>query len=231
MANLLSNKYVSGFVSILIALYAVFVAPALPNQVLHFFDTPIGRLLFIFLVAWLASEGNTQVALMVSIALTITLMALEKKTLEESFIQNAREHFQDISDDSTDNTSSGEGDASEPQGVVSSEMEGAPVSEEMETSYSPVNHEESDSSGVVGDLGAEEEESSDSRGKDSHHHHHHHHHHKHRKHHKHHHHHEHDLSHDNDTDSSDIPADGGANLLGKGGRIEPFAPLPTSLTK
>ena len=87
MTNILHNKYLSGFVSLLLALYAVYVAPELPNEVLQFFDTPIGRLLFIFLAAYLASEGNTQVALMVSIALTISLMAMEKKSLEESFAQ------------------------------------------------------------------------------------------------------------------------------------------------
>ena len=89
MTSLLNNKYLSGFVSLLLALYAVYVAPALPNNVLRFFDTPIGRLFFIFLAAYLASEGNTQVALMVSIALTVSLMALEKKTIEESFLQQS----------------------------------------------------------------------------------------------------------------------------------------------
>ena len=125
MVNLLSNKYISGFVSVLIALYAVFIAPALPNRVLQFFDTPIGRLFFIFLAAYLASEGNTQVALMVSIALTITLMALEKKTLEESFLQGSRqvENFDMIGPEEE-----------EPVGIESAESEhmGAPIEEEME---------------------------------------------------------------------------------------------------
>jgi hypothetical protein len=195
MTNLLSNKYVSGFVSVLIALYAVFIAPALPNKVLQFFDTPIGRLFFIFLAAYLASEGNTQVALMVSIALTISLMALEKKTLEESFLQrnNHLENFQNTNDtlgllEST----------IEPVGVESESdsLEGSPIDEEMEEGilddeqgvYDSDNesHEHHKHHDIDDDLGPD------------------------------------DIS--GEEESENIPSDGGANLLTNSGGIENFAP-------
>ncbi len=81
-----NNKYISGFISLLLALYAVFLAPKLPNQVLYFFDGAFGRLLFLFLVAYVASEGNFQVAIMIALALSITLMFANNEKTKESFI-------------------------------------------------------------------------------------------------------------------------------------------------
>ena len=136
MTKLLNNKYLSGLISLLLALYAVYVAPALPNQVLQFFDTPIGRLLFIFLAAYLASEGNTQVALMISIALTISLMALEKKTIEESFYDSQSRINRELRFENFESSNPHEEDT-EPEGIVTSSISGASTSKD--TSTQPVH--------------------------------------------------------------------------------------------
>ena len=89
-SSFIDNKYISSIFSIILALYSVYIAPKLPNYILNFFDTPFGRLLFMFLIAYLASDGNTQISIMVSIFLTICLLVLDERKMKESFIN---EHF------------------------------------------------------------------------------------------------------------------------------------------
>lgn len=91
--SLLQNPYISGVISLFIALYAVLIAPGLPNKVLAFFDTIFGRLFFLFLVAYVASEGNVQVSVMIAVALAITLMVIGEHKIKESFRNSFYEHF------------------------------------------------------------------------------------------------------------------------------------------
>ena len=65
MDRLFSNQYVTSIVSLLLALYAGAVAPSLPNAVIRLFDTIPGKIVFAFLIAFLASR-NSQLAIMVS---------------------------------------------------------------------------------------------------------------------------------------------------------------------
>jgi len=81
VTNFLENKNVTAAVSLLLALYAGLAAPALPNVVITFFDTFLGKVLFIFLIAFVASK-NVQVAIMLSVAFIVTLNVANKRYAE-----------------------------------------------------------------------------------------------------------------------------------------------------
>ena len=83
MDRLFSNQYVISIVSLLLALYAGAVAPALPNAVIRLFDTIPGKVIFAFLIAFLASR-NSQLAIMVSLAFVVTLYG-SKRGFREGF--------------------------------------------------------------------------------------------------------------------------------------------------
>jgi hypothetical protein len=79
---LLDNKTLTIVLSILIVLYSALAAPALPNSVVLFFDTWYGKLLFMFLIAFVASH-NVQVALVIAILFLILLNMATKLEVEK----------------------------------------------------------------------------------------------------------------------------------------------------
>tara|TARA_B110000211_G_scaffold73418_2_gene85342 strand:+ start:6911 stop:7600 length:690 start_codon:yes stop_codon:yes gene_type:complete len=80
--TLLENNTVKSVVLLILALYSVFAAPALPNSVIRFFDTIVGKLLFLFLIAFVASQ-DVQVAILLSVAFLITLQVANKQFTEK----------------------------------------------------------------------------------------------------------------------------------------------------
>jgi hypothetical protein len=89
---LTNNKMTTAIVSLLIVLYSVLAAPSLPNSVILFFDTWFGKLLFMFLIAFVASH-NVQVALVVAI-LFFVILNLATKLEVENFIAEKKEDFE-----------------------------------------------------------------------------------------------------------------------------------------
>ena len=51
------------------------------------------KLFFLFLVAYVASEGNIQVSIMIAVALAITLIVIGENKMKESFRNSFYEHF------------------------------------------------------------------------------------------------------------------------------------------
>jgi hypothetical protein len=78
---LLDNKTLTIVLSMLIVLYSALAAPALPNSVILFFDTWYGKLIFMFLIAYVASH-NVQVALVIAILFFILLNMATKLEVE-----------------------------------------------------------------------------------------------------------------------------------------------------
>ena len=78
------NKTFVTVLSIVLAFYAGAVAPALPNNVIQFFDTIPGKILFMFMIGYVASQ-SIQIALMLSVAFVVTLTIANKNKIEESF--------------------------------------------------------------------------------------------------------------------------------------------------
>ncbi len=83
--KLMENNTLVIVVSIIVALYSALIAPALPNSVIRFFDTLFGKLIFIFLIAYVSSK-NIQVALLISIGFVLTLQLAYK--LETEHFEN-----------------------------------------------------------------------------------------------------------------------------------------------
>ena len=93
----LKNNYFKGALFLFFGLYAGFLAPALPNSVLHFFDTVVGKLLFIFLIAFIATrqiDGSIGIALIVAVMFLLTLTILNNVKMNESFRNLGMEHFE-----------------------------------------------------------------------------------------------------------------------------------------
>ena len=91
MNSLLDNETFSTVTSLVIALYAGMAAPALPNSVILFFDTLLGKLLFLFLIGFMASR-NIRIALMIAVAFVVTLHVVNQRTTEQYF-NFRKEHF------------------------------------------------------------------------------------------------------------------------------------------
>jgi len=79
--KLLKNKSVFIVLSLVLVLYAGGAAPALPDSVVLFFDSILGKTIFIFLIGFMASK-NVQVALFIAIAFVITLQIANRRRLE-----------------------------------------------------------------------------------------------------------------------------------------------------
>ena len=93
---LFANKIFLASIALFFALYAGWLAPKLPNSVIYFFDTIPGKLLFIFIIAFVASrrvENSFQVALVVSVMFLVTLTVLNKVKMQEAFQNLSMEHF------------------------------------------------------------------------------------------------------------------------------------------
>ena len=79
--KVLKMKNVKLVVVLCIALYAGAIAPALPNAVIEFFDTIPGKLMFLFVIGYMASR-DVQVALMIAVAFLLTLHIYNKRVGE-----------------------------------------------------------------------------------------------------------------------------------------------------
>jgi hypothetical protein len=103
--NLDSSKdYIAGFVIILVSLYAARTAPPLPSALIEFIDTMPGRLLFITLIAFTVSF-DIRVAIIISVAFTLTLMYVQNEKVKESFMNRYTEHFDNQSESEDEDTS------------------------------------------------------------------------------------------------------------------------------
>ena len=115
--EMLDNKNVSTIITLCLALYAGLAAPALPNEIILFFDTVLGRILLVFLIGFTASK-NIEVALMVAVAFVVTLHVLNQRSIEQyqsfKYLENFKDHEGDMdmpdSDDNNDTVEDEAGD-------------------------------------------------------------------------------------------------------------------------
>ena len=91
--RMLDKPNITVIITLILTLYSGLAAPALPNQVIEFFDTFPGRILFIFLIGFTASK-NIQVALMIAVAFVVTLHILNQRSIEQYKSFKYLEQFQ-----------------------------------------------------------------------------------------------------------------------------------------
>ena len=80
----MDNKMIATILVMVLAIYAALAAPALPASVIRFFDQWYGKLIFLFLIAFL-SVKNIQVALMVSVVFLLILHYAAQLDIQEHF--------------------------------------------------------------------------------------------------------------------------------------------------
>ena len=90
--RLLKHKYLNLLVVLLIALYAGMAAPVLPNFIITAVDSTVGKLVFLFLIGYVASK-NIQVALMVAVAFVVTLHVANSRATERFISLRTAERF------------------------------------------------------------------------------------------------------------------------------------------
>lgn len=95
--KVLGNTYVSAAVTLFLILYASLARPQLPVFIAKLFDNPLFRLLVLFGIAFMASR-NFQVALLVSVAFTVTMNLLNEQKIVEGFMAQQYEIDVDITD-------------------------------------------------------------------------------------------------------------------------------------
>jgi len=79
--KLFDNKTFIVGMSIFLGVYGALLAPALPNSVILFFDSWFGKLLFLFIIAYVSSR-NVQVALLIAVVFLITLQVANRRVME-----------------------------------------------------------------------------------------------------------------------------------------------------
>jgi hypothetical protein len=80
--SVLDNQYVAGTVTLLIILYASLAAPKLPPRIAKVFGHNLFKLLFCFLIVYLSIK-NVTIAIVLSIALIVSLQTLNRHSFEE----------------------------------------------------------------------------------------------------------------------------------------------------
>lgn len=83
--KMLNNKYVSSFLAVFLGVYAALVGPKLSPAALSVLQSDGFRLVAIFLIAYMP-EKNFQFALVLSVALVLTLNFVNEQKLLESFL-------------------------------------------------------------------------------------------------------------------------------------------------
>lgn len=87
VVNTMSNKYVSGFITLFCVLYISLARPNLPAFIQSLFEYKVFKFLMLVLTAYLTTM-NLTVALIVAIAFVVTLNLLNEQKMAESFISD-----------------------------------------------------------------------------------------------------------------------------------------------
>lgn len=165
--KLLDNKTVTLVISMILALYSALAAPALPDSVILFFDTIVGKVLLLFLIGFTASR-NIQVSLMIAVAFVITLHIANKRTTEQYINFLKRENFISLNNqteeaDVNESFRSFGFDAAVRQGVE--KFEGENIDEEIAINEGFISSDDLESGeegdlaeGFMGDVNIGEEE-------------------------------------------------------------------------
>lgn len=75
--SFLDNQYVVAILAVVLVLYASLAAPKLPFNVVKFLDYDIVKLLFVFLIGFIATK-NPMLSILVALAFIITIITLNK---------------------------------------------------------------------------------------------------------------------------------------------------------
>lgn len=86
LQELVTNKYVVGFLVVGTTLYASLARPELPPVLVKMFDYTIVKLIFYLLIVWLMTQ-NIQVAIVVAMGFYLLMDLASTQRLSEQFIR------------------------------------------------------------------------------------------------------------------------------------------------
>ena len=87
----LDNKYVNGFLTLVVVLYASMIGPELPNTVKDLFKNSIFKILVLFLVV-IKGSVDPSLALIIAIAFVLTMDQIYVWDSKEAF-ESVRENY------------------------------------------------------------------------------------------------------------------------------------------
>lgn len=90
----LDNPYISTVVKVFLILYASMIAPELPENLSSLLKNKIVRIVLIFLIAFIAVK-DVQIALLSSIGLIVSIMALQKGNVIGDLVSDVAEVVED----------------------------------------------------------------------------------------------------------------------------------------
>ena len=83
----LKNPIVAGLLNILLILYAGLAAPELPSFIKDFFNSSVGKVIFLMLIA-LTANKNITIALLIAICFIITLNYIDTDDSASKIVNN-----------------------------------------------------------------------------------------------------------------------------------------------
>lgn|SRR3989338_8143965 len=102
MIDFLNNQYVTAVLTLFLILYSSLARPQLPLFVAELFNYTAFRLVILFLVVYLIGKQNTQVALLVAVAFSVTMLLISEQKIAEGFIDQSKEYYDN--DDTIEST-------------------------------------------------------------------------------------------------------------------------------
>lgn len=93
---LFANNTFVACITLFFTLYALKLAPKLPNSVVSFFDTTLGKFLFVFIIAFVASRdlpNAMNISLLISFIFILAITTSNSNKLQEEFKYMGSEHF------------------------------------------------------------------------------------------------------------------------------------------
>lgn len=93
---LFDSKIFLASLSLFFALYALRLAPKLPNSIVSSFDTTLGQFFLVFIIAFIASRdlpNAMNISLLISLIFILAFTTFNSKKLQEEFKHMGSEHF------------------------------------------------------------------------------------------------------------------------------------------
>jgi hypothetical protein len=95
LKNMTNNQMIYSVVTILLVLYSALAAPKLPKSFAKIFENPLVKILYMFLIGYLATKNPT-ISMMAAVALFLTLQALASHDVADAVVTSYKQVTQPI---------------------------------------------------------------------------------------------------------------------------------------
>ena len=102
--KVLDSDVASSVIGLFLILYAGLAAPKLPKKIASVFDNTVFKIIFMFLIAYMASK-NKSIALIASIGLILSFQTLNRHKINDKIISSMEEEINNMNHDESLNES------------------------------------------------------------------------------------------------------------------------------